>query len=150
MTTRHAMPHLLIFSPALWAAASRKTDAISGRSRRSRLAAPPGADQRRIDSGSDAARRRLEHEPHDGVVPTELIADLHAVPKVVTQAGYGPFRKQIAAFFDVVEGSIHQPTDRANFYTFPYDWRRDNRATARRSGGFRCSSFRAGAPTVGT
>jgi hypothetical protein len=77
-----------------------------------------------------------QHDLNDGVVATELIADLHAVPRVVTQAGYEPFRQGVRQFFDVVEGSIHQPVDKANFYTFPYDWRRDNRATARKLGQF--------------
>jgi pimeloyl-ACP methyl ester carboxylesterase len=137
MTTRQRMPHLLIFLPGIMGSRLQK----NGRDIWALSKIPFWQHLRALISAGSIADLTLrdddwQRDLDDGVVATELIADLHAVPKVVTQAGYGPFRRQIAAFFDVVEGSVHQPADRANFYTFPYDWRRDNRASARRLADF--------------
>ncbi|MCU0535730.1 MAG: lecithin--cholesterol acyltransferase [Hydrococcus sp. Prado102] len=73
----------------------------------------------------------------DGIKPTRLIADTYLIP------GFGGFGKLVDGYnktselitnnFDVIEGNIYEdPEDEAaNFYHFPYDWRRDNRANAR-------------------
>ena len=59
----------------------------------------------------------------DGVVATELLPDLHVLPGVWKIDGYGAVADFIRASFDVVENE--------NFFAFPYDWRRDNRSSAR-------------------
>jgi hypothetical protein len=69
----------------------------------------------------------------DGVRPTALIQDTHLVPGLWKIDGYTRTAKLITDNFDVTPGDIYNdPDDRpANFYQFPYDWRRDNRANAR-------------------
>jgi pimeloyl-ACP methyl ester carboxylesterase len=72
----------------------------------------------------------------DGIKPTRLITDTFMIPgfggfgKIVD--GYNKTSEQITKNFEVVEGNIYEdPEDKAaNFYHFPYDWRRDNRANA--------------------
>lgn len=69
----------------------------------------------------------------DGIRPVGLIADAHIVPGLVKVDGYTRTAKMITDSFDVTTGDIYNdPDDRAaNFYQFPYDWRRDNRVSAR-------------------
>ena len=72
----------------------------------------------------------------DGIKPTRLITDTYLIPgfggfgKIVD--GYNKTSELITKNFDVIEGNIYDdPEDKvANFYHFPYDWRRDNRANA--------------------
>ncbi|MBN4005430.1 lecithin--cholesterol acyltransferase [Nostoc sp. LPT] len=81
-------------------------------------------------------------DPHggdigDGIKATSLIKDSYMFPvfggfgKIVD--GYNRISAQITNNFDEVhQGNIYDdPEDKAaNFYHFPYDWRRDNRANA--------------------
>ena len=72
----------------------------------------------------------------DGIKPTRLLTDTYLIPgfsgfgKVLD--GYNRLSAQITNNFEVDEGDIYDdPDDKAaNFYHFPYDWRRDNRANA--------------------
>lgn len=72
----------------------------------------------------------------DGIKPTRLISDTYLIPglsgfgRIVD--GYNRTSEQITKNFQVTEGNIYNdPEDKAaNFYHFPYDWRRDNRANA--------------------
>lgn len=73
----------------------------------------------------------------DGIKPTRLITDTYLVPgfsgfgKIVD--GYNRLSNQISENFQgIVEGDIYNDPEEkaANFYHFPYDWRRDNRANA--------------------
>lgn len=69
----------------------------------------------------------------DGIRATSLIQDTHLIPGLWKIDGYTQTVKLIADNFDVTSGDIYNdPDDKAaNFYQFPYDWRRDNRANAR-------------------
>ncbi|MEP0857939.1 lecithin--cholesterol acyltransferase [Trichocoleus sp. DQ-U1] len=69
----------------------------------------------------------------DGVRATALIQDTHLIPGFWKIDGYTKTAHMIADHFDVIVGDIYNdPDDRAaNFYQFPYDWRRDNRVNAR-------------------
>jgi pimeloyl-ACP methyl ester carboxylesterase len=60
----------------------------------------------------------------DGVTAKELIPDLHLLPGLWKIDGYTRVAKVIQDRFDVREGE--------NFILFAYDWRRDNRYSARR------------------
>ena len=60
----------------------------------------------------------------DGVVPEALISDLHLLPGIWKIDGYTKIADAVKANFEVTEGQ--------NFFAFPYDWRRDNRVSARR------------------
>jgi len=69
----------------------------------------------------------------DGVRATALIQDTHLIPGFWKIDGYTKTVRLITDNFNVTPGDIYNdPDDRAaNFYQFPYDWRRDNRANAR-------------------
>jgi triacylglycerol esterase/lipase EstA (alpha/beta hydrolase family) len=69
----------------------------------------------------------------DGVRATALMQDTHLIPGLWKIDGYTKTARLITDNFDVIPGDIYNdPDDRAaNFYQFPYDWRRDNRANAR-------------------
>jgi pimeloyl-ACP methyl ester carboxylesterase len=60
----------------------------------------------------------------DGVVADALMPDLHLLPGIWKIDGYTKIAEAIKANFEVTEGQ--------NFFPFPYDWRRDNRVSARR------------------
>lgn len=71
----------------------------------------------------------------DGVTATALIPDARIVPGLVKIDGYTKISKMIRECFDVTEGSLDPAINSArpaNFFQFPYDWRRDNRVAARR------------------
>lgn len=69
----------------------------------------------------------------DGIVATRLIADAYQVPGLDKFDGYSAISRLITNNFHAIPGNIYSdPEDRpANFYHFPYDWRRDNRKTAK-------------------
>jgi hypothetical protein len=60
----------------------------------------------------------------DGVVASRVMPDVHFIPGLWKIDGYSRISSTIKEKFDVTEGR--------NFFQFPYDWRRDNRASARR------------------
>ncbi|PBC85955.1 MULTISPECIES: alpha/beta fold hydrolase [unclassified Streptomyces] len=60
----------------------------------------------------------------DGIVADRLVPDIHTLPGLWKIDGYTAIRNFLLDQFDLTEGR--------NFFPFPYDWRRDNRASARR------------------
>ena len=60
----------------------------------------------------------------DGVRATRLMPDVHLLPGLWKVDGYDEMTRFLLTHFDLVEGR--------NFFRFPYDWRRDNRASARK------------------
>ncbi len=60
----------------------------------------------------------------DGVTATKLLPDLHLVPGLWKIDGYTAIAAALHEQFDLVDGR--------NYFEFPYDWRRDNRAHGRR------------------
>jgi pimeloyl-ACP methyl ester carboxylesterase len=69
----------------------------------------------------------------DGIRASRLVADANLVPGLMKIDGYTATANLIREQFRVVEGDIRQsnPSNPANFFLFPYDWRRDNRINAR-------------------
>ncbi len=69
----------------------------------------------------------------DGIKATSLIQDTHLIPGLWKIDGYTKTARLITDNFDVTSGNIYTDPDEkpANFYHFPYDWRRDNRASAK-------------------
>ncbi len=66
----------------------------------------------------------------DGIRATRLIADAHLIPGLVKIDGYSAILHLVTDNFKVIKGNVYD--DRAaNFFEFPYDWRRDNRVSAR-------------------
>lgn len=71
----------------------------------------------------------------DGIRATALIPDARIVPGLIKVDGYTKVSEMIKGCFEVTEGSIDPKVNTntpANFFQFPYDWRRDNRVAARR------------------
>jgi len=60
----------------------------------------------------------------DGIVADALMPDLHMLPGIWKIDGYGIVAEAIKTNFEVTEGK--------NFFPYPYDWRRDNRVSARK------------------
>ncbi len=73
--------------------------------------------------------RLADPEGDDGVRATGLIEDAHLVPGLIKVDGYTRMAGLVRDHFEVVEGALDDPRP-ANFFAFPYDWRRDNRTTA--------------------
>jgi hypothetical protein len=69
----------------------------------------------------------------DGIKATKLMADTHLIPGLWKIDGYTKTSQLITQNFKVTEGDIYNDSEEraANFYHFPYDWRRDNRANAK-------------------
>jgi hypothetical protein len=65
----------------------------------------------------------------DGIQATRLVADAHLIPGLVKIDGYSAISRLITDNFQVIPGNIYDNKP-ANFFEFPYDWRRDNRANA--------------------
>jgi len=66
----------------------------------------------------------------DGIKATALMPDRHIVPGLLKVDGYSAISRMIQRNFKVTLGQNNNPTP-ANYYEFPYDWRRDNRVAAR-------------------
>lgn len=135
MSARHEMRHLVVLLPGLTGSVLQKDGkdvwALSGQALWQYLRSLPRFGRSLHDlavTDDDWQRDDLG----DGVAAPRLIEGVHAVPGLVEHAGYGPIRRALPEFFDLTEGSIYAPREDQNFFTFPYDWRRDNRATARR------------------
>jgi pimeloyl-ACP methyl ester carboxylesterase len=60
----------------------------------------------------------------DGVVATRLMPDVHLAPGLWKIEGYTKIREVLHSRFELEPG--------VNWFDFPYDWRRDNRAAAHR------------------
>jgi pimeloyl-ACP methyl ester carboxylesterase len=60
----------------------------------------------------------------DGVTAPRVMPDIHLIPGLWKIDGYGKIAKAIHDEFEVETG--------VNYFEFPYDWRRDNRAAARK------------------
>ena len=78
-----------------------------------------------LSGGKRFEKDLLLHDPDqdDGIVATRLLPDLHLIPGLWKVDGYSRIIKSLEKLFDLTEGR--------NFHTFPYDWRRDNRRTAK-------------------
>jgi pimeloyl-ACP methyl ester carboxylesterase len=63
-------------------------------------------------------------ELDDGIRATGLMPDLHILPGLWKIDGYTAIVDMLLATFELTEGR--------NFFRFPYDWRRDNRVSARK------------------
>lgn len=65
----------------------------------------------------------------DGVTATGLMHRTQIIPGLVKTDGYTGLTNMITKEFEVIPGSIDSDAP-ANYYEFPYDWRRDNRRIA--------------------
>jgi len=67
----------------------------------------------------------------DGIQASRLMPDTHIVPGLVKIDGYSSVTRLIKERFMVVQGTPDEDQP-ANYFEFPYDWRRDNRVAARK------------------
>ena len=101
--------------------------AISGQAAWEFLKTRGGSTQKlKLNHHDDPEAEDLGH----GIKATRLVADAHLVPGLVKIDGYTATAKVITDNFDVIKGNIHEDKP-ANFFDFPYDWRRDNRVNAK-------------------
>ena len=84
-----------------------------------------------VTSGGDTIRELAlgDDDPetddlHDGISATRLIPDLHMIPGLWKIDGYSATAASLTQRFNLRPGE--------NYFDFPYDWRRDNRVSARR------------------
>ena len=130
-----SMPHLVILLPGIMGSALQKDGkdlwALSGQALWQHLHTLGKRIGELNIQGDDWQRNDLG----DGVRAVRLIEDLHSIPPLVEHAGYSVIRKGISDFFGLKEGSVEQPEESASFFTFPYDWRRDNRAASAQAPG---------------
>ena len=67
----------------------------------------------------------------DGIEATRVLSDTHIIPGLWKIDGYSAISSLITDNFRVMPGEIGDPKE-ANYFEFPYDWRRDNRSSAQR------------------
>lgn len=81
----------------------------------------------KIQGEDDYLRDDLE----DGVQATGLIRVPGVIGGLIKTDDYSSISNLITEEFNVTKGEIHD-NNPANFFEFPYDWRRDNRVAARK------------------
>jgi len=136
-----AMRHMIILLPGIMGSVLEQEGVgqvwgLSGQALWTYLRTLGGALQSLPIQQEDITRDKLD----DGIRATQLIQDLHSIPFVMEHAGYSTILRRLPEHFDVTQGSPvgpadepnFQPREDANFFPFPYDWRRDNRVAARR------------------
>ena len=74
----------------------------------------------------------------DGVVATKIMDDIVIIPGFWRIDGYTGLRQRILDRFNVTHSKPN-----GNYYEFPYDWRRDNRYSARRLERFAAEKLQA-------
>jgi pimeloyl-ACP methyl ester carboxylesterase len=125
------MRHLIVLLPGTMGSVLQKDGhdvwALSGQALGSFLLSAGASLQALRMHGDDWQRDDLG----DGIRGTRIIEDLHSVPGLAEHAGYSVILRRICEQFDLEAGQVQAPQDDVNFYPFPYDWRRDCRATAR-------------------
>ncbi len=67
----------------------------------------------------------------DGITAPRLVPDVHIIPGLVKIDGYSGISNMIMETFKVEKGNLFEKKP-ANYFEFPYDWRRDNRVSARK------------------
>jgi pimeloyl-ACP methyl ester carboxylesterase len=73
--------------------------------------------------GSLQDLKLADGDVEDGVVATRLMPDVHLIPGFWKIDGYGTIRNKLHEQFKLKEGE--------NYFEFAYDWRRDNRRSAK-------------------
>jgi pimeloyl-ACP methyl ester carboxylesterase len=67
----------------------------------------------------------------DDVRATAVVKVPHLIPGLIKSDGYASIADLVTGHFEVIRGDVDR-SNPANYYEFPYDWRRDNRIAARR------------------
>lgn len=127
---RQPMPDLLVVVPGIMGSILTDAEGRELWTIRARKLLPMIArmvtNRASLELGSDVGEGRS----NDGIEPTELMTDLHAIPGVWTINGYGRLVDWLKLRFEVNETwETGQP---GNLVLFPYDWRLSNRHSGRR------------------
>jgi pimeloyl-ACP methyl ester carboxylesterase len=132
MTTKASMKDMVIILPGIMGSVLQK----DGKD----LWAVSGKAMWQVLTNSDELFKNLmlvQDDPQaeslgDGVCATSLVQDVHLIPGFWKIDGYTQTARMITDNFDVIPGNIYSDPDdqAANFYQFPYDWRRDCRVNA--------------------
>ena len=67
----------------------------------------------------------------DGIKATRIMEDFHMMPGLTKVDGYTALRHLFTQECQVTPGQVDDPAP-ANYFEFAYDWRRDNRYSARK------------------
>lgn len=84
--------------------------------------------------GASLLSLRIDHQDpdyDDGVRATGLVP-YSLVPGLAAFDGYSGLRRHLFSHFDLTAGDARGGGPPANYFEFPYDWRRDNRHSAAR------------------
>jgi len=121
---RRPMPDLIVLLPGIMGSVLQKDGrdvwALSGASLLSGLKTLGQSVGDLRLSGDSADAESLG----DGIVANRVFPDVHLLPGLWKIDGYSGLARAISAEFNVRAGH--------NYFEFPYDWRRDNRAAAHR------------------
>jgi pimeloyl-ACP methyl ester carboxylesterase len=129
MKTVHVLRDIVIIVPGI-------TGSVLERDGREVWGLSTGALWRAAISRGDSLRQLVlkcedcdEADFEDGVTATRLMPDAHLVPGLCKIDGYSTICRLIRDHFQVLPGDPAR-VSAANYFEFPYDWRRDNRRSA--------------------
>lgn len=118
------MPDVMVLIPGILGSVLKKDGhdvwAASGSGVLRALASMGGNVRDLALTGDDPEAEELD----DGVTADRLMEDIHLIPGFWKIDGYSHIVNTIRGIYEV--------TENINFFRFPYDWRRDNRAAAHR------------------
>lgn len=131
MIERIAMPHLVIFLPGIMGSVLQKDGkdlwAVSNQAI-GKLALSLGQRANELYLyDHDLERDQLD----DGIRATRLIEEIYDIPNFIKGSGYRIVQERLHQRFELAQGERDNPQPHQNFFTFPYDWRRDIRVPAR-------------------
>ena len=121
---REKMPDVIVLLPGITGSELKKNGKVvwgwSGKALGKNLLTLGGQFYDDLALARDSA---TEESLGDGITAEKVIPDLHLFPGLWKIDGYTKVSDYIRQEFEVEEGR--------NFFSFPYDWRRDNRFSAR-------------------
>lgn len=130
MTQRIPMRHMIVLLPGIMGSVLQKDGrdiwSLSGQALAPFLLTQGDNLRKLVVAQDDWQRPSLD----DGVRAVRLFETVYNVPGLIDGVGYATVCGQLKARFELTEGSILDPDPAANFFPFPYDWRRDCRASA--------------------
>lgn len=130
MTQRIPMRHMIVLLPGIMGSVLQKNGkdlwSLSGQALVPFLLSSGDNLRELVVAQEDWQRPSLD----DGVQAVRLFETVYNVPGLIDGVGYATICAHLQAQFELTEGSILNPNPAANFFPFPYDWRRDCRASA--------------------
>jgi len=128
--TKTRLRDIVVVLPGIMGSVLQKNErdlwAVSGQVAWGALRSLGGSFQQLKLEGDDPEAEYLD----DGVKATRLVDDAHIVPGFIKVDGYTMTKRVITDNFEVILGNIREDKP-ANFFEFPYDWRRDVRVNGK-------------------